>query len=458
MEREGNQMEIGYRIVQEQQLKLAMTPELRQAITILQYSTPELIDFLKQQAAENPLIEVDEPELIKTDHDHWKSSHFLSVEDEEDSFDYVASSEDYVHPIDYYSHQDVTLSEYLIEQIQYMDLTIEEQKVLQFMIGNLNENGYLDVAYESARTILNVSEQLWELCLNKLHQLEPAGVGARTLEECLLIQLDHLPSEQTLAKQIVSEYLYLLATNNYKKIAKQLQVSSEDVYYAAQVIRQLLPKPGALFYSQNPRFIIPDVIVEQVTSSKYIVQLNDAILPKVSFQQQFNNTDDCRTTKQFVDKQLKVYEWIMKSISERKKTIVRVTEAIIERQLPFLMHGASGLKPLNLKEIAETLNIHESTVSRATNQKYVQTPQGIYELKYFFAHRVSSDSEETISDEQVKMKIKQLIEAENKKKPLSDQKIANELQKSNIHIARRTVAKYREELGILSSSKRKRFE
>jgi RNA polymerase sigma-54 factor len=454
-------MEIGFGLLQQQQIKLVMTPELRQSITILQYSATDLMDFLHEQANENPLLEIEEPELMKMEeripHDKQKTGW---EESERGSYvDFVVSKEDYVNPIDYYSEDHITLQKYLDEQIQYLHLTRREEKILQFLVGNLDGNGYLEATYESAPRSLNVTLGEWEQGIETLQQLEPFGVGARNLEECLLIQLRHTEWKDELCEKVIRFHLPDLAARRYQKIAVKFKIAIEEVQQIADFITGLHPKPGVLFHTHDLKFIIPDVFVDRVEDGQYIIQANDRILPRIHFNKQYEGLiGQPGEAKHFLEERLNRLNWLVKSLDQRKRTIIRVTEAIIEEQKDFFESRESVLKPLTLREIAQKINVHESTVSRATHQKYVQTPRGVFELKYFFANRLTSSSGENTSADHVKQLVKQLVECENKRKPLSDQKLVQLLKDRDVEVARRTVAKYRDELGILSSTQRKRYD
>lgn len=454
-------MEIGFGLIQQQQLKLVMTPELRQSITILQYSTIDLIDFLREQANDNPLLELEEPELVnlgersssKVNKNGWEESESGSY------LDYTISKEDYVNPIDYYADRQMTLQKYILEQTQFLHISRTEEKILHFLIGNLDDNGYLKATYEMLPANLSVSTEEWEQGITILHQLEPYGVGARSLEECLLIQLRHTGWQDSLCEQVVRYYLNDLAAKRYQKMASKLKVTVEEIQQIADFIKGLQPKPGVLFQAHESKYIVPDVFVEQLEEGQFIIQVNDRIIPRIHLNKQYKDLmKEKEEAKDFLEERLIQLNWLVKSLEQRKKTILRVTEEIIDAQKSFFVEGEAFLRPLTLKEVAQKIQVHESTVSRATNQKYVQTPRGVFELKYFFSNRLSSSSGEDTSSSYVKQLVKKIVEGENKAKPYSDQKIVHLLKENEVEIARRTVAKYRDELGILSSTQRKRYE
>lgn len=453
-------MELTFGLHQQQELKLIMTPELRQAITILQYSTIDLLHFLREQAAENPLIELDEPALIRTADFIPEQTRMIHWEELErgSMSDYTISQEDYVNPIDYYANTTVTLQDYLLEQLGYLRITPRQKQLVTYLIGNLNESGYLDIDYDSLPPNMNYTEAEWEEAVSILQQLEPYGVGARTLQECLLIQLHHSPWKDELCERVIRDHLHDLAANRYKKIAQALQTTVEEVIQIANFIKGFNPKPGVLFPSHDERIIIPDVFVEKLENGQFIVQVNDDILPRIEANQQYVRLiKEKGEATPFLEERLQQLHWLVRSLDQRKQTILKVTEAIVEAQIQFFQEEKGVLKPLTLKEIADQIGVHESTVSRATNNKFVQTPKGLFELKYFFAGRLSGDDGDA-SSMQVKEWLKEFIEKEDKRKPLSDQKLVELFAQRGVKIARRTVAKYRDELGILSSAMRKIHE
>lgn len=450
-------MELTFGLHQQQELKLMMTPELRQAITILQYSTIDLMHFLREQATENPLIELDEPALIRTADYILEKNRMIHWEELEKGSmsDYTISHEDYVNPIEYYANTTVTLQDYLLEQLSYLHVTPRQKQLVAFLIGNVNESGYLDIGYDSLPSNMKYSEEEWEDAVKVLQQLEPYGVGARNLQECLLIQLNYTPWKDELCEQVIRHHLHDLAANRYKKIAQALQTTVEEITQIANFIKGFNPKPGVLFPSADERVIIPDVFVEKLENGQFVVQVNDDILPRIETNQQYVHLIKQKgEATPFLEERLQQLQWLVRSLDQRKQTILKVTEAIVEAQIQFFQEEKGLLKPLTLREIAERIGVHESTVSRATNNKFVQTPKGLFELKYFFAGRLSSP-EGDASSMQVKEWLKELIDGEDKRKPLSDQKLVELLAQKGVKIARRTVAKYRDELGILSSTLRK---
>lgn len=348
-----------------------------------------------------------------------------------------------------------------MQQLRYLShISVEEKRIASYLIGNLNESGYLDIPLHEAAENLGVPEEKVEHGLRLVQSLDPAGVGARELRECLTLQLKRMGEADPLVYRVVQDHLEDLAANRCQKVAAQLQVDPTMVQMIFDMIRLLDPKPGSQFHHDQPRFIIPDVTVERV-EGEYVVLVNDQATPRLSingyYEKLIRSRQEQDDAKQFIHDKLNAAMWLIRSLEQRRMTLYRVMEAVVQAQRDFFDHGLTRLRPLTLREIAERLDLHESTISRATNNKYVQTPRGIFELKYFFTSGVGMEDGGSASSESVKLMIKNLIEEEDKKKPLSDQILAEKLKKEGISISRRTVAKYREEIRIPSSAKRKRL-
>ncbi|WP_096190202.1 RNA polymerase factor sigma-54 [Evansella halocellulosilytica] len=451
-------MNMDFGLFQKQSMKLVMTNELRQAITILQYSVLDLRDYLHEQQLENPLIELKDSEAHEEiQRQKLDSSSLMSYgskhrNDEDDDEDYS--------PIDHVSDREEGLQDYLLNQIRYLHLEPQLKRILTYLVLNVDENGYLKLRVEELAEEMNEPQDLVQEALEILQGFEPYGVGASSLKECLLIQIRQAVMEDTLAETVVENYLDELAKKQFKKIASDLQIQIEDIQLIADYIQTLNPKPGALFHSEPAKYVVPDVTVKKI-QGEYIVTLNEQHLPQVSMNVKYRSLlqDKGNEIEQYVKQKYDQFHWIMKSIRQRQETLKMVTEAIVNHQYDFLEFGPSHLKPLTLKDIAEEVDVHESTVSRATTNKYIQTSKGLYELKYFFTSTVGKGTSESTSSERVKIILKRLIDEESKRKPLSDQKLADELKnKHSITCSRRTVAKYREEMHIPSSSQRKRFD
>lgn len=457
---------MGFGLYQEQSMKLVMTPELRQAITILQFSALDLIEYINQQLNDNPVIEPLDMEFSpKVEHKTDSSptdldwAEYIRARAQGDySVPSIRSSESEYNPLDWVVRNDVSLEKHLREQISFMKgLSPEVRRIAEYMIGNLDEKGYLELALEQIAQTLKADLEEVEQALFVVQSLEPRGVGARDLKECLVIQLEYAGLKDSLAFAIADKYLYELADGKISKIATELQVTPQEIQEAADVIRTLDPRPGLHYHRDEPKYIIPDATVEKV-EGEYIILVNDSTTPRLSISSYYERLlKEDGQAKKYIHDKMNSALWLIKSIEQRRMTIYKVTEAIVQEQRDFFDKGISSLKPMTLKEIADIVDLHESTISRATNNKYVQTPRGIFELKYFFSSGLSTSNGEATSSESVKAKLKELVDKEDRKKPLSDQRLCELLNEEGITISRRTVAKYREELGILSSAKRKRY-
>ncbi len=431
---------------QQQTLKLTMTQELSQAIALLQYSAQELAAFLDNKALENPLLQIEngneQPMNPLIDRNRRKS--------QKAEKDWIEQIADKSHPPE----------EPLISQLNIKTMPAEQMRVIRHLIHNLDENGYFTGDVTEITSSLKVQPEMVNESLTVIQSLEPAGIGARNLQECLLIQLKREYPEQELAQKIVSDYFVAFAEKKWKQIAKELQVTLKNIQDIFDQIQLLNPKPGAILGKDTTTYIIPDAIVEN-TGEGLTVRMYDDPIPKISFNETYYKKfkDQDQHVSRFLHDKVQDYQWILKSIEQRKETLTKVVAKIVEKQAAFFQKGAQCLVPMTMKEVAGELKIHESTVSRAVREKYVQTPIGTFTLKSFFTSTIQTVSEgETTSSAQVKKIIANLIENENKEKPLSDQDIVEQLMNTEgMVISRRTVAKYRDQLGIPSSSKRKRF-
>jgi RNA polymerase sigma-54 factor len=339
--------------------------------------------------------------------------------------------------------------------------TAEEEEVGSRIIGNLNKDGYLDVPLEEIAASSGCTLEKVENVLAVMQTFDPVGVCSRDLGECLLIQARYLGLEGGLLTEIITNHLKHLENKNYKAICKALKVRLEEVVAVVNVIKGLEPRPGRKFSDEEPQYITPDIYVYK-SEGDFIIVLNDDGMPKLRVNQFYKQAISkgeavSDTTKEYLQEKLRSAAWLIRSIHQRQKTIYKVMESILKFQKDFFEHGITHLKPMVLRDVAEDINMHESTISRVTTNKYTYTPQGIFELKYFFNSSIKRVHGDAIASASVQEKIKKLIENEDPRKPYSDSKMAEMLKKENINIARRTVAKYREMLGVLSSNKRKQL-
>jgi RNA polymerase sigma-54 factor len=471
--------------------QLVITPQLQQAIRLLQLTRLELVDLISQEMKENPLLEELEEgkEYAEAEESLAEKSEGEPLPETEktrevkgegeggDEFDWENYLENYnLSP--YYRQQSsqegeerpsfenfvskrTTLFDHLYWQLQLSRFTEEEHKVGIYVIGNLDEDGYLKVSLEDIRSETQLPLEVVEGVLRKIQQFDPVGVAARDLKECLLIQLEQIAVRDPVAEKIVSEHLSLLKNRNHPVIAKRLGVSLDRVNQAACLISKLDPKPGKAFGGEVVREIIPDVYVYKV-EGEYVISLNDEDMPRLRVNPYYLNilTDSHSVVegdRKYIQQKQREALWLIRSIHQRQRTIRKVTTSIIKFQREFLDKGIQFLRPLVLRDVAEDIEMHESTISRVTHNKYVHTPQGIYELKFFFNTGITSMQGETLASESVKSLLREIISKEDSKKPYSDEKLVQILKDNNIHIARRTISKYREMMKILSSNERRKI-
>ncbi|WP_394139755.1 RNA polymerase factor sigma-54 [Cytobacillus oceanisediminis] len=435
---------------QQQTMKLAMTQELTQAIALLQYSTQELSSFLENKALENPLLKVESGHVQSMDprYDRVKPTRKKVEKDKINWIEQIGCG------------KTMLLDEHLKSQLHFK-LTATEKKVIERLIESLDENGYFRAELNAVASSFRISAEEAERMLEMVQELDPAGVGARNLQECLSLQLKRMPERNELAEAIMDEYFTLFAEKKWKEIAKQLGVELKEIQEVFDLVQTMNPRPASSFQSEKSAYITPDVIIKWDGES-FSVSVFDEALPKISFNndyyKRFSAAGD-RNVSRFLQEKQQDYHWIVRSIEQRKETLTNVTLKIVEKQQDFFIKGPAYLKPMTMKEISDELDIHESTVSRAVREKYAQTAYGTYELRSFFSSTIKTTSDENTSSQQVKTIISKMIEGENKQKPLSDQELVKLLkEKEGMVVSRRTIAKYRDQLGIPSSSKRKRYD
>lgn len=456
---------MGYNLHLEQSQKLVMTPQLKQAIKILQLATIELDQYIEQQIEINPILEMNEAE------EKYEEEIIKQKEEEINWKEYVEDFDNYEYTKGVYNNdndfnyeniisRDTTLQEHLLFQYHITVFDYKYKEIGEYIIDNLNENGYLMSKVEDIASVFQEECSTVEDILQVIQTFDPPGVAARDLKECLLIQLKQMGISNEPVFNIIENYLEEVAQNKYPYIAKKLGITALEVQEICDFIRTLEPKPGRRFASVNNNYILPDAVIKKI-GSEYLVILNDRNAPRLTIRDDYrkllsNGEGDSEATK-FLNEKLNSAIWLIRSIEQRRQTIYKVVEMIVKKQKNFFEYGKKHLKPMTLKEIADEIEVHESTVSRATNGKYVETPMGTFELKYFFSSGVEGFDGEGISAESIKNYIKEIVEVENPNKPLSDDKICKLLSNQGINISRRTVAKYRDDLNIASSSKRKRY-
>lgn len=440
-----------------------MTPELRQAIELLQLNTLELKEYIARELEENPILEItgvtedyENIEKYANNEIDWKE-YFESFDDYSYRQEIDKNIEEY--NFESYISYEPTLREFLLSQLNLIPLDNKEHKIGVSIIENIDNNGYLTTPVEEIAKMINSSVEEVEIILNIIQNFDPPGVGARDLKECLLIQLRDRRDINKHVVDIIENHLEDLAYNRILKIAKALNIEVYEVQEACDFIRRLEPKPGRAFGSSlESGYIIPDAEI-RIIDGELVVILNDATGPRLGINNYYKSllrAANDRDTIEFLNQKFNSAMWVIRSIEQRRATIKKVIESIAKFQREFFLEGEKSLKPLTLKDIAKDVGMHESTVSRATNGKYVQTPRGLYELKYFFSSGVESDDGE-ISSISIKKLLKEIIDKENPKKPYSDSKLTELLAQRGIKISRRTVAKYRDELNIPPSNIRKRY-
>jgi RNA polymerase sigma-54 factor len=456
-------MKMGFNLSLEQTQKLIMTQELQQAIKILQLPSLELREYIQQQLETNPLIEEreDDGELNSMeDGESLLSQIVKNVEYTRGEYGYN-SDPDSDFSYENYIPSHTTLKDHLFFQLHITIMPEHQREIGEYIIESLNGNGYLTADVREIAAVLKVDSEEVEQVLSVIQTFDPTGVGSRDLKECLMLQLDAKGIDDPLVRKLVGGYLKELGDKKFNHIAKELNILTAEVQRAYDIIKTLEPKPGRAFHnSSDVKYISPDVVVKQI-NDEFVVLVNDSAAPRLIINSYYrsilNSCQDQPGISRYITGKLESALWLIKSIEQRRMTLYKVVNAIVEYQKEFFHSGVKALKPLTLKDIALKVGVHESTVSRATNGKYVQTPRGIYELKFFFTSGVSSVYGEGISSESIKEAIKGIIDKEDPKKPISDQRITDILNSRGINISRRTVAKYRDELGIASSSRRKRY-
>ncbi len=462
--------------------QLIMTPQLQQAIKLLQLSRLELLETIRDEIQTNPVLEESEAqetpgetqqESGEADAEQPQSYDNQKVEDnpkeEIDWEGYLSEYSKWGNDLPYEAKDlpspennratKSSLFDHLLWQLNMSRLEDSQKEIGAFIIGNLDEHGYLDltdeeIASAAGQPIGGVSE-----VLKLIQKFDPVGVAARDTKECLLLQIDFLGLKGTLVEKLVSLHLHDLENKRYDQIERALNVSGEELHNAISVIQSLEPMPGRGFSEDEPIYIVPDIYVIKV-GDDFEILLNEDGLPKLRINSYYKDIlgkkdEISSNAKSYIQEKLRSAVWLIKSIHQRQRTIYKVTESIVRFQRDFLDRGVAHLKPLVLRDVAEDIQMHESTVSRVTTNKYVFTQQGIFELKYFFNSSVRRVEGDDIASESVKEHIRNIIKAEDKKNPCSDEEIADILKKMNIRLARRTVAKYRETLKILPSRKRR---
>jgi RNA polymerase sigma-54 factor len=477
--------------------QLVMTPQLQQAIKLLQLSRLELAGVVEQELQENPVLE--EAQDVEEERDSAQAAEAHLAEPQPETAETPAAEQsgdatvtdreptdaEKIADVDWQNYMDAypqtgmapvrddddrpsientlsrreTLAEHLQWQLGLATLEPEQAEAARWIIGNVDDDGYLQSSVEEISAQSGIDPAVVEAALAQVQGFDPTGVGARDLRECLMIQCKVLRIQDPLILRIVDEYVDTLTRRDFRGIARALGITIEEVSAAAHVIGQLEPKPGRSFGGEDAVYIVPDIYVYRV-GDEFHIQLNEDGLPKLRISNLYREVlskqaGAPKETRDYVQDKVRSALWLIKSIHQRQRTIYKVMQSIIRHQREFFEKGIAYLKPLNLRDVAEDIEMHESTVSRVTTNKYVHTAQGIFELKFFFNSSINRTDGEAIASESVKEKIRKIIAAEDPRRPLSDQRIAEMLKAGQIEIARRTVTKYREAMNLLSSTKRR---
>ncbi len=464
--------------------QLVMTPQLQQAIKLLQLSRLELLENIHQELETNPLLEenpgegYEDAEFTGEEIEQPAAEKSISeveiVEKAREDFDWESYLDEYnvSTPVlmerdpnqespayDLHLTRKTSLSDHLLWQLQLSDLNPQEREIGILIIGNLNKDGYLDATLGEIAEMAGATVEDVEKVLTKVQKFDPLGVAARDLRECLLIQAQSLAAADGLVIQIIADHLQYLENKNYQGLVRALKRSPDEIKQAIDVILHLDPRPGRIYNEEDVQYISPDIYITKVEDD-FIITLNEDGMPKLRVSSYYKDalTDGSELSpgaKDYIQTKLRSAAWLIKSIHQRQRTIYKVAQSIVNFQREFFERGVAYLKPMVLRDVAEDVGMHESTISRVTTNKYMHTPQGIFELKYFFNNSIASFTGDLFASESVKERIRQIIHDEDQANPYSDNQIVLMLEKENINIARRTVAKYREMLGILSSSKRR---
>lgn len=461
---------------QSQQQLQTIAPQIQQSLALLQAPTLELRQMIQQELESNPVLEDETIDISLEDAG--------SGDDDEDNFDaefaelsqldeewrlYMAQSRsansnredaDERHRFLLDSLvEPKTLQEHLSDQLSLADVTPPERELASMLIGNIDERGFLQANIEDLCYSLGIPLSDLESAQALIQSFDPVGVGATDLRECLLIQLDRLGKRQSSEWHIVDQHIDDLARHRYPQIAKRLGMTPEDVTRAAEFIATLDPRPGSRFASEVNQFVTPDVVVEKI-DGQFMVSLNSDQIPHLRISNAYKDmmaSGASGEARSYIREKIKAGKFLIRAIHQRQQTVENIAREIVRRQDAFLTSGPGHLVPMTMAQVADVVGVHETTVSRAVSGKYISTPHGVFEMKYFFTTGLKTESGESVSNATVKRALNELVSAENTKKPLSDQQLVTELKRQGIDIARRTVAKYREELNILPSHLRRTY-
>ena len=495
----------GMHLSQRMSLQQVLAPQLQQSLAMLQAPTLELQALVTQEMAVNPVLE-EAPELDPNSDEQGPSvdgetpiSQLDPAEPPSEGLIDPASEKNSAEPIDDFAAEFERLSQMdqdwrehfsqtnaasrnnpddeekrqfmfdslvagtsmqqaLIEQVRDSNLKEEEYPIAEMIIGNIDENGYLQSSVDELAFSTNIPVELIRTVVKVIQGFHPAGVGARDLRECLLLQLERLGEKDTLEYKIIDLHMDRLGRRRFPEIARALGVEVEDIQEAAKSIGRLSPRPGRAFVADSPQYIVPEVFVQK-NGDEYIATVNNEYIPRLRISHAYKdlmaNADSTTEVREYIREKIRAGKFLIKSIHQRQSTILNIAKEIVSRQRGFMENGVSHLKPMTMMQVAEAVGVHETTVSRAVSGKYIDTPQGVLEMKYFFTTGIQTSEGGGVSNESVKELIAEMVRKEGGAKPLSDEDIVKMLSEKGINIARRTVAKYRTELNILPSHLRR---
>jgi len=466
----------GLALSQEMKMQQVLAPHLFQSLEILQMPLLDLQQMIKQELSENPTLEATEEQAdeqieieqgtkdVERDEFDSEFDKLAALGEEFDSYQDRGqisggsdAEEKYQYMMDSLSEA-TSLHDQLLEQLTMADLNDYEKKIAEIVLGNIDDDGYLTLDVEDLLSLPNFPAETLDKILNIVHEFDPPGVGARDLRECLLLQLKRAGKEDSQEYQLVADHLDLLGRHKYDEIARSMGFPVERVKELAVAIAKLDPKPGHSFSEARIEYITPEIIVEK-KNGEYVITQNKKPYPKLFISQKYlqmlKDPSTSKEVKTYIREKITKSKQFIQSIDQRMSTIYRIAVEVVRIQRDYFDHGVSRLKPLNMKTVAEILEVHETTVSRATTGKYMQTPRGLLSMKYFFKPGIMTASGEAISNESVKAALGEIVRAEDKAKPYSDSKLVTLLEEKGMKIARRTVAKYRDQLRILPSHLRK---
>ena len=464
-------MKLDYSMKMTQEQRLILTQNMQQSIKLLQMSLHDLREYIDNEYSENPVLEVNEDMISSEEiqsntvgeteekYDHKKLLEELYSDSYNDKSERTYSGEEDISPLSFIEKKN-SLKEFLQEQLLELSIPQDIAIMCDYIIESLDSRGYLEISTEEISKELNIDEEEIKKALKIVQALEPYGIGARDIKECLLIQSEKLNILDDNIEKMILNHLENIAENKYELVGKDLNISPREAQRYGDLIKKLEPKPSRGFYTgEDVSYIVPDAEIKNIDGEFFII-MNENVLPRLminkTYKQVLDNNEN-KETSEYVKDKINQAIFLIKSIEQRKNTLYKVLECVVDKQKEFFIKGKQYIRPLTLKEVAEIIGMHDSTVSRAIKDKYILTSYGTIKIKDLFANGVSCNKDEDMTTIKIKDEIKKIINGENKSKPFSDQIISSMLAKKEMNISRRTVAKYREELGIKSSAMRKRL-